>query len=384
MGGFVIPQPADRVGNKWIEMEKRVVLAMSGGVDSSVAAVLLREQGFEVIGLFMRSGSGEDTVCESTTLPILNSRKQGCCSASDAADARRVADKLDIPFHALNFEESFGQIKDYFVSEYLLGRTPNPCVQCNNWLKFGRMWDFARKVGASAIATGHYAQVKPADGEKSPGLFKGRDSSKDQSYVLAGLKRDKLNQILFPVGPYSKQEIRERARKMGLRVAEKPDSQEICFVPDHDYPAFIRRHSQSDLDTSGEFVDSEGKCLGNHSGFEQFTIGQRKGLGIAFGTPRYVIKVDADRKQVVIGTREELERSEFDADQLNWLTDDFPSTFSCTAKIRSQHLGLPAQIRVLGQDSIRIRFERPECGIAPGQLVVLYREDRVLGSGWIR
>lgn len=367
-------------------MAKRVVLAMSGGVDSSVAALLLREQGYEVIGLFMRSGATEEEVCQTDALPILNpksSHKQGCCSASDAADARRVADRLDIPFHALNFQESFGRIKDYFVREYLSGRTPNPCVQCNNWLKFGRMWDFARQVGAEAIATGHYAQLRAVEGEQSPGLFKGLDQTKDQTYVLSGLKRELLKNILFPVGGYSKPEIRERAREVGLRVADKPDSQEICFVPDHDYAAFIRRHEQRELDTSGELVDTAGRVLGEHAGFEHFTIGQRKGLGIAFGEPRYVVRVEAETRRVVIGTREELAREDLEADQINWLIDDVPKTFACTVKIRSQHRGVPADVDVLQEDRLRVRFREPECGIAPGQAVVMYRDDRVLGSGWI-
>lgn len=373
-------------------MAKRVVLAMSGGVDSSVAALLLREQGYEVIGLFMRSGATEETACRTEGLPILSSvpskasasHKQGCCSASDAADARRVADLLDIPFHALNFQESFGRIKDYFVREYLSGRTPNPCVQCNNWLKFGRMWDFAKQVGAKAIATGHYAQLKRIEGEELPGLFKGLDHGKDQTYVLSGLKRELLPNVLFPVGGYTKVEIRDRAREVGLRVADKPDSQEICFVPDHDYAAFIRRHEARELDTSGELVDTSGNVLGEHGGFEQFTIGQRKGLGIAFGEPRYVVRVESETKRVVVGTRNELAQAELEADQLNWLTDDVPGTFACQAKIRSQHKGVPVEVDVLGEDRIRVRFETPECGIAPGQAVVLYREDRVVGSGWIR
>ncbi|MCA9093449.1 MAG: tRNA 2-thiouridine(34) synthase MnmA [Planctomycetaceae bacterium] len=366
-------------------MTKRVVLAMSGGVDSSVAALLLREQGYEVIGLFMRSGASEEVVCQTPQLPIVKraAHKQGCCSASDAADARRVADRLDIPFHALNFQESFGLIKDYFVREYLSGRTPNPCVQCNNWLKFGKMWDFARQVGAEAIATGHYAQLKSLPGETFPGLFKGLDQGKDQSYVLSGLKRELLQHILFPVGGFTKAEIRERAREVGLRVADKPDSQEICFVPDHDYAAFIRRHERRELDTSGQLVDTSGTVLGEHAGFEQFTIGQRKGLGIAFGEPRYVIRVEADTKRVVVGTRDELERPELEADQINWLADDLPATFPCTVKIRSQHKGVPAEVDRLDADRIRVRFQHPECGIAPGQAVVFYDDNRVLGSGWI-
>ena len=253
-------------------MATRVVLAMSGGVDSSAAAVLLQRQGYEVIGLFMRSGAVEETACRVEpaaseaadesgssseirashqplptrsilpTLPILakKANKQGCCSASDAADARRVADVLDIPFHALNFADAFGRIKDYFVDEYLAGRTPNPCVMCNNWLKFGKLWDFAVSVGAEHIATGHYARIESIDGE--PALLRGLDPAKDQSYVLAGINRGILDRILFPVGGYLKPEIRELAAEAGLRVATKPDSQEICFIPDNDYVGFLERY----------------------------------------------------------------------------------------------------------------------------------------------
>src|SRR5712691_7574468 len=223
-------------------MTQRVVLAMSGGVDSSASAVLLKQQGYEVIGLFMRSGAteaAETTVCRtspSAELPILNPKahKQGCCSASDAADARRVADSLDIPFHALNFQDAFGRIKDYFADEYLAGRTPNPCVMCNNWLKFGKLWEFAQQVGAEFIASGHYARIvnEKAEGrrqkaEGSSVLARGRDRSKDQSYVLFGIKKEILDRVIFPVGDFAKTEIRELARQTGLRVADKPDSQEI-------------------------------------------------------------------------------------------------------------------------------------------------------------
>lgn len=358
---------------------------MSGGVDSSAAALLLRDAGYEVIGLFMRSGAAEETACAvGSPLPILSSssHKQGCCSASDAADARRVADGLDIPFHALNFQESFGRIKDYFVREYLSGRTPNPCVQCNNWLKFGKLWDFARQVGAESIATGHYAQVADLPGESQPALMKGLDRTKDQSYVLFGLSREVLGHVLFPVGGKTKVEIRDLARRAGLRVAEKPDSQEICFVPDQDYAGFIRRY-HGETETSGELVDTAGNILGRHTGFEKFTIGQRKGLGITFGEPRYVVKVDAETKQVVIGTRTDLERRDLEATQLNWLADDLPQTFRCVAKIRYQHPGCDAEVEMVGEDRMRVRFAEPQYGVAPGQAVVLYQDDRVLGGGWI-
>ncbi len=289
-------------------MSQRVVLAMSGGVDSSVSAYLLREAGYDVIGLFMRSGVADETACSidqtgQTALPIVtpDSHKQGCCGASDAADARRVADALDIPFHALNFQDAFGRIKDYFADEYLGGRTPNPCVMCNNWLKFGKLWDFARQVGAEKIASGHYAQIAPVPGECRPALVRGVDLGKDQSYVLFGLERNLLEHVLFPVGGYDKHQIREIAREAGLRVADKPDSQEICFVPDQDYAGFIRRY-RGEHDTAGELVDTEGHVVGRHAGYEQFTIGQRRGLGVAFGEPRYVVAVDAPSRRVVIGT----------------------------------------------------------------------------------
>lgn len=368
-------------------MGKRVVLAMSGGVDSSASAVLLRDQGYEVIGLFMRSGATEETACATSgsALPIVtpSGHKQGCCSASDAADARRVADTLDIPFHALNFKDAFGRIKDYFVAEYLSGRTPNPCVQCNNWLKFGKLWDFARQVGAEHIATGHYARLVRHEGETLPALVKGRDLSKDQSYVLFGLKRELLEHVLFPVGDYPKPEIREFSRRAGLRVADKPDSQEICFVPDNDYAGFIRRY-RGEYDTAGELVDTAGNVVGRHRGYEHFTIGQRKGLGVTFGEPRFVIAVEAETKRVVIGTRQDLERRELEADNINWLIDRVPQSFRCTAKIRYLHAGADAEVEILEGNRLRVRFDEPQHGVAPGQALVLYDNDRVLGGGWIR
>ena len=364
------------------EMSKRVVLAMSGGVDSSASAVLLKEQGYEVIGLFMRSGAVEETACrvepkvnlvvsgatsaaESQqvaasalpTLPILGTKanKQGCCSASDAADARRVADVLDIPFHALNFSDAFGRIKDYFVDEYLAGRTPNPCVMCNNWLKFGKLWDFAVSVGADLIATGHYARIQTIDG--SPALLRGRDLTKDQSYVLAGINHNILDRILFPVGDFNKPEIRELAAQAGLRVATKPDSQEICFIPDNDYVGFLERY-RGRPDMSGEFVDPAGNVLGKHSGFDQFTIGQRRGLGITFGEPRFVIRIEPESRRVVLGTHQDLACRELEADGMS-------------------------VVRV-APDHVRVNFTEAQFGVAPGQALVLYEGDRVLGGGWIR
>jgi len=361
----------------------RVVLAMSGGVDSSAAALLLREMGHEVIGLFMRSGATEE-VCSTELLPIAreDGRKQGCCSSQDAADARRVADVLDIPFHALNFKDAFGRIKDYFADEYLAGRTPNPCVMCNNWLKFGKLWDFARQVGADFIASGHYARLEPVEGEDAPALQRGVDPGKDQSYVLFGLNRDLLSRVLFPVGTYDKAQIRDIAKQAGLRVAGKPDSQEICFIPDQDYAGFIRRY-RGEQETAGEIVDTAGAVVGTHSGFQQFTIGQRRGLGIAFGEPRYVVEVRPESKQVVVGTREDLARHELVAHKLNWLIPSVPSNLDCHAKIRYLHTPAACEVQVRDDGQARVTFTDPQYGVAPGQAVVFYHGDRVLGGGWI-
>lgn len=361
----------------------RVVLAMSGGVDSSAAARLLQAEGYDVVGLFMRSGATEETVC-ATDLPVIyaKSNKQGCCSASDAADARRVADKLDIPFHAVNFEKSFGRIKDYFADEYLAGRTPNPCVMCNNWLKFGKLWDFAQSVGADRIATGHYARLEPLDGEDRPALLRGHDRSKDQSYVLFGIDRDLLDRILFPVGTFEKPAIRELAKETGLRVHDKADSQEICFIPDNDYAGFIDRYADKG-DTSGEMVDTAGNVVATHAGYERFTIGQRKGLGVAFGEPRFVVKIEPESKRVVVGRHEDLARDDLEATGANWLVD-VPATFECTAKIRYRSDDAPCEVAVHDDDRFSVRFHDPQYGVAPGQAVVLYNGNRVLGGGWIR
>lgn len=374
-------------------MSERVVLAMSGGVDSSAAAVLLQRAGYEVIGLFMRSGATDDACASDAqgVLPVLNAKphKQGCCSASDAADARRVADALDIPFHALNFKDAFGRIKDYFADEYLAGRTPNPCVMCNNWLKFGRLWDFAKQVGGTKIASGHYARVGGTGqelgirGQESGStLLRGQDRAKDQSYVLFGIDRELLPNVLFPVGDLTKAEIRELAQQAGLRVANKPDSQEICFIPDNDYAGFLRRY-RGEADTSGELVDTAGNVVGTHGGYEKFTIGQRKGLGVTFGSPRFVVKIEPKSKQVVIGTHEELGRVEVEADRANWLVD-VPQEFRCHAQIRYQHRAAKASVSVNRDGSFGVQFDEPQYGVAPGQACVLYDGERVLGGGWIR
>jgi tRNA-uridine 2-sulfurtransferase len=363
----------------------RIVLAMSGGVDSSVAAYLLREAGHEVIGVFMRHGEEAQEACAvdgppGYSLPIFNPRadhKQGCCSASDAADARRVADRLDIPFYALNLQAEFKQIIDYFIDEYTRGRTPNPCVQCNNWLKFGKLFDYADSVGAEFVATGHYARL-----QSGPSLLRGVDDGKDQSYVLFGIKRRLLGRMLLPVGEFRKPQIREMAAKIGLRVADKKDSQEICFVTSGKHDEFVRQRRKG-VDMSGEIITTDGRVVGTHPGIERFTIGQRKGLGVAMGEPYFVVRIEPQTRQVVIGRQEALARAELTADQCNWLADPPAGEFRCTAKIRYNSPPAIATAELLPKNRLRVAFDQPRYGVAPGQAVVLYDGERVLGGGWI-
>jgi tRNA-specific 2-thiouridylase len=372
----------------------RIVLAMSGGVDSSVAAYLLREAGHDVIGVFMRHGEEALEACKTDktpnfSLPIFNPRadhKQGCCSASDAEDARRVADRLAIPFYALNLQAEFKQIIDYFVDEYTRGRTPNPCVQCNNWLKFGKLFDYADSVGAEFVATGHYARlIETAQG---PALCRGVDDGKDQSYVLFGIERRLLPRMLLPVGDYKKPAIREIAAKIGLRVADKRDSQEICFVTSGHHSDFVRDR-RPDQDTSGDIVTTTGKVVGRHPGIEGFTIGQRKGLGVALGEPYFVVRIEPAVRRVVIGQQHELARREVIADACNWhinppgTLDEPAGEFRCSAKIRYNSPPAAAVAEVLPGNRLRVVFDEPRHGVSPGQAVVCYDGDRVLGGGWI-
>ncbi len=370
---------------------------MSGGVDSSVAAHLLIAEGHEVIGVFMRHGhqspvacaSGEPTSVggevgkETATLPIINrlDHKQGCCTAADAADARRVADRLGIPFYALNLEAEFGRIIDYFVDEYTAGRTPNPCVQCNNWIKFGKLFDYADSVGAEFVATGHYARLEPTF-SGVPALLRGRDDAKDQSYVLFGINKKYLNRMLLPVGDYEKPAIRQIAAELGMNVAEKKDSQEICFVTQGHYSEFIRGQRES-VDTSGDFVSTDGTVLGTHGGIEGFTVGQRKGLGMAFGEPKFVVRIEPATRRVVLGDREELARASLTASATNWLVpaEDIPR--HCEVQIRYNTAPVGANLQILPGQRLAVTFDEPQPGVAPGQAVVCYDGERTLGGGWI-
>lgn len=359
---------------------------MSGGVDSSVAAWLLKEQGHDVIGMFMRHGNEPVDECRSSgpSLPILPgnlAQQQGCCTASDALDARRVADALAIPFYAVNFDREFTRIMEYFVDEYTRGRTPNPCVMCNNWLKFGSLLNFARGMDAAFIATGHYARLEEQDSPNNFRLLRGVDPDKDQSYVLFGISRNVLSRILFPVGELYKSRIREIARQLGFRVADKKDSQEICFTQKGKHAEFVKRLAP-DEDRTGEIVSMQGEILGRHNGLEEFTVGQRKGLRVAVGERQYVVKIDKSTRRVYIGDREDLNTTTFNADQCNWLVD-VPAEFSCEVMIRYRSALSPARVVQLPGDRIQVTLKDPRQGVAPGQAVVCYDGDQVLGGGWI-
>jgi tRNA-specific 2-thiouridylase len=353
-------------------MAKRVVLAMSGGVDSSVAAYLLKAQGYDVIGLFMRTGCPTEDA---------ERRAKTCCSEADAADARRVANRLDLPFYALNFEREFDRIKDYFADEYVAGRTPNPCVMCNIWLKFGKLWSYGKQVGADFVSTGHYARIARAD-DGTLRVARARDRCKDQSYVLFGIRPDLLPHVLFPVGEYPKSDIRAIARGAGLPVHDKPESQEICFVPDDDYLEFVRQR-RPHRDTTGPLVDEDGKVLGTHAGIEGFTIGQRRGLGIAFGSPRYVVGIEPLTRTVTIGRRESLRRIGLEAGRFNWQGPKPHEPAPCLAQIRAQHAAVRATVEPLADQQARVVFQSPQTAITPGQVVTVYQDDMVFGGGWI-
>ena len=366
----------------------KVVVAMSGGVDSSVAACLLVEQGYDAMGLFMRVGAKEgatvrdDTGTAAGVVADSATRRahQGCCSASDAADARFVAGMLGIPFYALNFEDEFDRIIDYFADEYARGRTPNPCVVCNDRLKFGKLMDYADAVGADYVATGHYARIARRDGR--PTLLRGRDLQKDQSYVLFGLRRDILDRVLFPVGELTKPEVRTIAARYGLPNRDKPDSVEICFVPDRNYARVVRER-RPDGFVEGDVVDESGRIVGRHKGIGRYTIGQRRGLGIAAGRPIYVTQLDVLNNRVTVGDDEALRCPSLLADRLNLLVDELGDCFEAQVKIRYLHNAVPATIHTLDGGKVRVVFDEPQRAVTPGQAVVFYDGDTVLGGAWI-
>ena len=366
--------------------KKKVVVAMSGGVDSSVAAALLLEQGFEVVGCFMRLGSEDESEQENVSCKpetAAKSHRQGCCSVNDAHDARLVAAMLGIPLYVLNFRNDFGRIVRYFVDEYNAGRTPNPCVRCNDWLKFGKLMDYAASIDASHVATGHYARIAPPAGPgEAPQLFMGKDRQKDQSYVLFGQHLDRLSRILLPIGEFDKTTIRQMAADRGLPVFNKPDSQEICFVPDNDYAGLISRHTPEAVST-GDLVDTDGRALGHHPGQQHFTVGQRRGLGVSLGYPLYVVNKDAASNTVTVGSADDLLVDALEADQTNWLIDLPREPLDCHVKIRSNMPPRPATLQAIDRDHLRITFAQPCPAVGPGQAAVAYVGERLIAGGWI-
>lgn len=368
---------------------KKVVVAMSGGVDSSVAAALLLREGYEVLGAFMRLGSpkgvaADEPAVEACDAPAGGKNKQGCCSVLDAADARRVAGMLDVPFYVLNFEDDFGRVIDYFVDEYNRGRTPNPCVRCNDWLKFGKLAQYAQAVGADFVASGHYARVEPDPQTGRRRLLRGRDHRKDQSYVLFGITPNALAHTLLPIGGYEKHEVRRIAEELKLPVFNKPDSQEICFVPNQDYAGLVKRRTPETF-RSGELVMTDGAVVGRHEGHQHFTIGQRKGLGVAWKFPLFVVDIDPQSNRVTVGDRAATLRRSLRANQLNILDDRLRAgeVLHCTAKIRYNHEPQPAEVQLSGTDELMVRFDNAQNAVTPGQAVVLYDGDVILGGGWI-
>jgi tRNA-uridine 2-sulfurtransferase len=350
----------------------RIVVAMSGGVDSSVAAALLAEQGHDVIGLSMQlydQRGGESF--------------GSCCTIDDLHDARRVASSLGIPHYIVNFEQQFEDtVIANFVREYASGRTPIPCAHCNSDLKFSTLLDRARGFGSEHVATGHYARVEEGSGGRWL-LKRSADRDKDQSYFLFSLTQEQLARAAFPVGDLTKPQVRDEARRLGLRVAEKPDSQEICFVPTGDYASFVAKKNP-EVERRGAIVDEHGQKLGEHHGVHRFTIGQRKGLGVSAPAPLYVLKLEADTGTVVVGPREALERTILTASGVNWIACEPPQDWMrVEGQIRHRHTAAPGRVRALEAGCAELEFDRPQGAITPGQAVVFYDGDLVIGGGWI-
>ena len=349
----------------------RVVVAMSGGVDSSVAAALLRNAGYDVVGVSMLLAAQ----------PVASVRAgQGCCSLEDFRDARRVAERLGIAYYVWNLAAPFRtRVMDVFTAEYLRGRTPSPCVLCNHELKFDELWQRAGALGAELVATGHYARIAHgADGRTR--LLRARDTAKDQSYFLFGLSQAQLARTRFPLGELTKADVRAVARRLGLSVADKPESQEICFVPNRDYAGFVERGALAGELRPGAIVDADGRTLAAHGGIHRFTIGQRRGLGLGGGTARYVTGIDAASGTVRIGAKADLASRGFLAERVHWIA---PPVNQASVRIRHRHAPAPARLVQRAGDTVEVWFEEPASAVTPGQAAVFYRGDEVLGGGWI-
>jgi tRNA-specific 2-thiouridylase len=368
----------------------RIVVAMSGGVDSSVAAALLAEQGHDVIGVSMQlypSTPREEAVGlvvgrSAQATPAVD--KWGtCCTMDDLHDARRVCATIGIPHYIVNFESQFGEhVISNFVREYVSGRTPIPCSHCNSDLKFAELLDRATAYDAEQLATGHYARIVRDDRGRYH-LYRGADNSKDQTYFLFSLTQDQLGRAAFPVGHLDKHTVREHARRLNLHVTSKPDSQEICFVPDGDYAAFVERQTPAAA-RAGTIVDDAGRVLGTHAGVHRFTIGQRKGLGLSSTEPLYVLAIKRESAQVVVGGRDALGRTTLTASEVNWVSGVAPPDWlRVSAQIRHRHSAAPAKVRSTEDGRAELEFDTPQTAITPGQAVVFYDGDEVLGGGWI-
>ena len=351
--------------------KKRIVVAMSGGVDSSVCAWLLKEQGHDVIGMTIKTWSSDDCRDE---------KSKGCCSLRDVSDARAVARQLGIPYYVMDLSSDFKEkVIDYFVGEYLVGRTPNPCIECNNHIKFGILADKARELDADFIATGHYAR-KGRDDRGRHFIREAEDLSKDQSYVLFGLTQKQLEKVLLPIGDLDKKKVRGIAGKLGLRVFDKPDSQEICFVAGR-YGDFVKKHSPEKLPGKGNIVRKDGKVLGRHEGSQWFTIGQRKRLKLPEPSPYFVTELRPETNEVVVGPPEDLLTDEMIVRRVNW--QSVPRRGKIQAKIRSRHVKADAEIIDISDDQVHVRLAVPQKAVTPGQAAVFYDGERVLGGGWI-